>query len=425
MRNIIGVFVGVFVLLVGLGASSPTAQTPTLVDHWKTSTECLASVDAPFYYPSVIKTRVLAANEVVRGLPSDSCVDMVLPDREGKRGFVKVEKGREFVYDRGTGLPLRMTACNNDSFQIVAFPTLKPLPGPPGPQGPTGPQGPQGPRGPVGPQGPKGTDAIVALPPPPPAPVTRTTKKVGRGFAISFGVGVTMGNVRSDYTEPVPNSGDVPQKHSFRAVVPILRVERAGSGVFGSVSSNALGSTLGMEFQDITGNWVDKDRDSDDSRDELLKVKLGYQRSLGDLTIGGYGGWSRLCLCEEYVAQGANTDAERSYAGPIVGVEARGQTGNGRVEVSAIGEFGFLRRKAWTHQTYQGIDFPKVTRPEEDARSYGFRAEANVRLVGGLHGTMALDWMGISSTRPNTFTAHERTNLSAVTMGFNYRFGRR
>ena len=95
------------------------------------------------------------------------------------------------------------------------------------------------------------------------------------------------------------------------------------------------------------------------------------------------------------------------------------------IEVSAIGEFGFLRRKAWTHQTYQGIDFPKVTRPEEDARSYGFRAEANVRLVGGLHGTMALDWMGISSTRPNTFTAHERTNLSAVTMGFNYRFGRR
>lgn len=247
------------------------------------------------------------------------------------------------------------------------------------------------------------------------------------GLVVTLGLGYVIGTIHSDYSDPVPDTGDVPQRNSFASFVPIVRIDQSvDQGIFGSFSGNFLGSTSGMEFQDITGAWNGKNRDTDDSRDKAMKVKVGYKHSLGDfMTLGGYGGWSRFCLCEDYLAQGATTTTERSYKGFIAGVEAVGSTASPdhRVTVTVNGEFGpSLTRKSWTHQDYPGISFPTVNHADEDARSFGFRAEGDVRVFWMIHASLAYDYLGIRSTRPDTFTAHERVGVNAVTFGVNFKW---
>ena len=102
--------------MIGSAASAP------LMDHWSTATECLAAETAPFYYPTLVKQRPLANNEIVNGHPTGGCFEMDLPDRMGGRGFVRIEKGREFVFDRTTGAVLRLAVSNNAVYSWKPFP---------------------------------------------------------------------------------------------------------------------------------------------------------------------------------------------------------------------------------------------------------------------------------------------------------------
>lgn len=242
-----------------------------------------------------------------------------------------------------------------------------------------------------------------------------------------IGVGYRFGKVNSEYTDPIPDRGDVPQRHSFSTPVLTVRVRQAGQGLFAEGSTTFFGETSAMEFQAIDG-WNTKKRDQDDSRDTAWAVKAGYKFGLADtLTLGGFAGWSRLCLCEQYEAQGATTTTERSYSGLIVGAELAGATDSDDHQVSVIvtGEFGpKLTRKSWTHQLYPGIDFPRVDHVDEDAKSFGFRAEADVQVVGIIHAMLAYDYLGVSSTRPEPYQAHERLTVNAITVGMNIVWGR-
>lgn len=138
MRNIVK-FLTEFFLLAFLGMPI-TAQT-SMVDHWFSAEQTFAATSSPCYYPSIKRRQKLAENEVIRGLPSMSAVDMDLPDRMGGRGWVKIEAGRPFVYDRTNGQVLRLEECNNHVYSVVPFPPIQGLQGPPGPQGPMGPRG--------------------------------------------------------------------------------------------------------------------------------------------------------------------------------------------------------------------------------------------------------------------------------------------
>jgi hypothetical protein len=144
--------------------------TATVVDNWSSADECLVAQSAPFYHPRILKKRTLTKNEIVDGHPTGGCFEMKLPDRQGKQGYVRIEAGREFVYDSKTGRILRLWECNNDVLSFVPFPIQKPIEGKPGTpgiegrqgipgtsvKGETGSQGPQGPQGNPGIQGPEG-----------------------------------------------------------------------------------------------------------------------------------------------------------------------------------------------------------------------------------------------------------------------------
>jgi hypothetical protein len=112
----------VYALLTLTFAASASAS---LADHWQTADQCLMATDAPFYYPTIKRNLPLGPNEVIRGHPTGGCFEMELPDRLGNRGWVKIDKDREFVYDTITGLPKRLAECNNDVYNIVPFPPVK------------------------------------------------------------------------------------------------------------------------------------------------------------------------------------------------------------------------------------------------------------------------------------------------------------
>jgi len=187
----------VLAIVAGLAsAQTPTPITP--VDHWSTSTECLAATAAPFYHPTVITKQKLRKNEVVWGHPTGGCFKMKLPDRLGGEGWVKVEAGREFVYeivDNVRVILKRMKKCNNSVSAFVHFP-LTPAPrdgidgqpGPAGPQGPAGLQGPPGPRGVAAPLPDKDNKWRKFSDPPPKA-------RCGKGCKVMIGVGVAGGIV--------------------------------------------------------------------------------------------------------------------------------------------------------------------------------------------------------------------------------------
>lgn len=407
--------------------TAASAQTPSpIVDYWSTAEACLKAVDAPFYRPSIVRKRALATNEVVRGLPTGACVEMDLPDRIAKRGYVRIEAGRPFVFNRETGFVVRMEECNNDVYHVVPIPAPAAIPGPPGPQGPAGPRGPQGVPGPRGPQGPQGFRGEPGTPvPTPPPPSTRRSRTSTPGVTITAGVSYLVGRQKSTYTDSLRNSGDVPQKHPFTAVVPTVRADFAPDhGLFVQGSGDLLAANGDHKFQDISETWVTKKRDTDDSKDERLEVMAGWKFGVAGLSIAPLAGYTSKCwTCEEYTGQGATTTTKRMFRGPFVGVEAAFDASALTVRVS--GTYARLKRKAWTEQEYPGIDFPRATRPDQNAWSTGFRVEGEYRLMDSpIYATAAYEWTGISSRRPNTFAADERVNVNAFSVGVLYKWGR-
>lgn len=147
-----------YILFLALILSGTQLEAQRLVDHWATVEECLAAVDAPFYYPSTRSNKKLGPNEVVRGVPHASCIEMDLPDRMGGRGYVKIEAGREGTYNSQTGKMMTLYACRNEVYKVVPIPL---------PRGHDGKPGPKGDKGDVGPQGLPGQ--VVYAPPAPTA----------------------------------------------------------------------------------------------------------------------------------------------------------------------------------------------------------------------------------------------------------------
>ncbi len=92
-----------------------------VVDHWATADACVAAQSAPFYVPSK-RDVPLGPDERVGRFARNSCVEMILPDRIGGRGFVKAHAGDEFVYSVKTGAIVRFLPCNNDVFGWVEIP---------------------------------------------------------------------------------------------------------------------------------------------------------------------------------------------------------------------------------------------------------------------------------------------------------------
>lgn len=129
-------FVTELFLLATLGV--PLAAQTSMVDHWSSAEQALAATSSPFYYPTLRSQQKLEANEVVWGHPTGGVFDMKLPDRLGNRGWVRIQAGRQFVYNRDTGKVLRLAECNNTVYGWEPFPPIQGLQGPPGPQGPRG-----------------------------------------------------------------------------------------------------------------------------------------------------------------------------------------------------------------------------------------------------------------------------------------------
>ena len=94
----------------------------SLVDSFSTSQECLAAISAPFYRPSLARKQELGSDEVVRGHPTGGCFELALPDRVRGRGWVRIEAGRPFVYNRTTHVAVRLAASNNHKYDEVPFP---------------------------------------------------------------------------------------------------------------------------------------------------------------------------------------------------------------------------------------------------------------------------------------------------------------
>ncbi len=260
------------------------------------------------------------------------------------------------------------------------------------------------------------------------APASTTTTREHRadsGLVLTFGVEYTVGRFGQEYTDPIPDRGDVPQRHPFSILSPYVRVDQSRTeGLFLKGAMSAAGSDGTMEFQAIDG-WNAKRRDQDNSKDKMTKVVGGYKFPLSDnLSVGPYLGYSRWCVCESYTAQGANTVTQLVFSGVVVGGELAGNVRN-RTTITVSGEFGpSLQRKSWTHQTYGSINFPRVDHPEEKAKSFGFRAALEQQLVGGLHATGAFDYLGVSSVRPENFAAKEKTSRNAITIGVAYKWGK-
>lgn len=116
----------VVMLFLALVSASAEAQQSFYRDYWLNAAECttVPAATTPFYHPSILRKQVLGPNEIIRGHPTGGCFEMVLPDRLGGRGHVRIEAGRQFVYNRLTGQVLRLSECNNVVFSWVPFPSL-------------------------------------------------------------------------------------------------------------------------------------------------------------------------------------------------------------------------------------------------------------------------------------------------------------
>lgn len=130
----------VLVMFAAATALVAGQQDSEFRDVWQTKESCLSAPDAtaPFYRPSITSRERVADNEVKRGHPTGGCVRMHLPDRLGVIAWVRVEKGREFIFEKladgGVGRVLRLAECNNEVYEIAPFPertSAAPAPGPP------------------------------------------------------------------------------------------------------------------------------------------------------------------------------------------------------------------------------------------------------------------------------------------------------
>ncbi|MEO8065739.1 MAG: hypothetical protein ABI643_02695 [Candidatus Doudnabacteria bacterium] len=418
MRKLV---LSVVFMLTSVGIAS--AQTP--VDSWKTAAECVAAPEAPFYRPSVVTPRRLGKNEIIRGHPTGGCFEMKLPDRMNKRGFVRIEQGREFVYNFTTRKILRLAECNNDVFEFSPFLTKEVAPAP-AIKGDKGDTGKQGDKGDKGDKGEPGAPAI-------PTTVSDETSPATTKPIVGVGIGYVFGSVNTDFTYPDPKRGDVPQKHKFAAPVLTVRVDQsAHKGAFGSVTASFLGNTSDQLYQDLQGNWLSKKRDSDTSRDKLLQIRGGYKLAVGDvLSIGVSLDFDRTCFCETYFAQNTTTVTERSFQTYGVGVEASGSTKSDdhRLTVRAGGTLGLGgSRDKWTTQHYNGdtktpaIDFPKVTDEQEQAKLNRLGADVDVQAIGRVHVFANVSWSHYKSVRPTSHTAHESTSSMATIVGVKVSF---
>jgi|GEM_PF-6319094 len=153
-------------IAVAIAPWAPVVGAQGLKDHFSSGEEARSAYESGtfvFYIPTIRRQATLAAGEAVRGLPHDSIVDVVTPDRLGGRNHVLLAAGTPVVYDVRTGRALRMAACNNLIFSVVSIPRPAPAQGVPGQMGPQGPEGPQGPTGPQGPQGVPGTSCALQV----------------------------------------------------------------------------------------------------------------------------------------------------------------------------------------------------------------------------------------------------------------------
>jgi hypothetical protein len=129
------------------------------VEYWSTEQECRNAKYGEFlvYYPRITSgKRNLRSGERIAGLPADACVEMPLPEIEGKRGWVRQDSGTLYIWREDSLGVLQAVAnyeCGNGPV-VVRY--LQPPQGPPGPQGERGEPGPPGPIGPPGPVGPEG-----------------------------------------------------------------------------------------------------------------------------------------------------------------------------------------------------------------------------------------------------------------------------
>lgn len=108
-------------LFLAMFSGIPTVVHAQPVYHWATSQECLAATGAPFYYPTIINDRKVTADEMVLGSSVGACVDMDLPESVGGRGWVRIGPDRRFVYNRKTGMVLRLEECQNKVYAVMPF----------------------------------------------------------------------------------------------------------------------------------------------------------------------------------------------------------------------------------------------------------------------------------------------------------------
>jgi|GEM_PF-6422816 hypothetical protein len=241
---------------------------------------------------------------------------------------------------------------------------------------------------------------------------------------FTVGFGAVFGNVLSTYVgAPRPGTGDASQKNNFTALLPMIRFEQPGNGLFAAGNGTILGGTGKKEFLDA---WATKIRDKDDSTDDRLEAMVGWKFGVKGFTLAPFGGWQRICPCEVYDGQGAHTITKRIYQGVVMGAEAIFVSNDGsRWDFRLRGTYGpSLTRVAWTQQTKPGLNYPLVSQPDASGWSMGVRPEFNIKIKGPIYGMVAYDWLGISSRRTNTFQADERVNLNSLVVGVNLRLVR-
>ncbi|OGF03748.1 MAG: hypothetical protein A3H14_03200 [Candidatus Doudnabacteria bacterium RIFCSPLOWO2_12_FULL_49_8] len=271
---------------------------------------------------------------------------------------------------------------------------------------------------------------VAVAPAPRPATIPRFELPAARKprLGITLGLGYVFGSVRSTYNEAIPVSGDTPQKHNFGAWMPEVRVDQGvDNGLFFTAGGSVLGSTSTMLFQDATGAWLDKNRTSDDSRNEVKKLKAGYQHTIGDyFKVAGFGGWQKFAIHEKYLAQGAATTSVRSYQGLILGGELAGSTDSldHRATVTLSAEYGPLKRKHLTQQVYQAASLPRASDPDASGHSLGFRLGGEVQIYKSIGATASFNYQGFDSTRTNTFVADEHVGVKSVMLSVVYKWTR-
>jgi hypothetical protein len=246
------------------------------------------------------------------------------------------------------------------------------------------------------------------------------------GLIFTLGVRADFFRVNYEYSDPIPDRGDVHQNHNGRGLVVFGRFDQSEMrGIYFSGEATVAADDDTMLYDDLQGNRLDKNRDSDSSKDKLVRIYGGYKHDVGEkLTVGGHVGYQRWGTDEKYRAQGADTTTKLFYAGMFFGGEAT--VSSERFSVRVTGDYGpSMNRTSSTHQVYGSIDFPEVNHPNEKAKMVDLRATAEIRLTGPLNLVVAAEHLGINSTRPESFTAHEHVSNTTLSVGVALKWGKK